>query len=400
MTPPNARVVRLTNVPYDVVEEDIRQLFGSCVVVDQIRTIDPQVGTSSNVYVLFSTVQDSNAVVERYGDLYVDDHRVTTMLAPTGNYSFNASQDSFARPRDTDTASAAAESLSTALNRTISNILALGITREKGARLQQEQQESIREERSRADYINEQVIRLVLMKRMMASLPRYKDQDRRKQPPGRASIKHLVPAPDLRNRQDPRSRVLLITDLPTEADNDAVMTFLQEYRPESIDRTQIGGNWMVSALVLMQTTKGRDWAVKNLNGEMIQGQRVTVQTFSNLTQDVLDRIMNPEASVPDANANSPRRSRIARSTVPPAAKAPYVPFGTPPAQVPVGSAPSTSYLPFGSSNPLPAASAAPKPSAIASILGDKTLNQESPQAPSDRTHEDIRGRRNQIAAGD
>lgn len=87
MTPLNARVVRLTNVPYDVGEEDIRQLFGSCVVVDQIRTIDPQVGTSSNVYVLFSTVQDSNAVVERYGDLYVDDHRVTTMLAPTGNYS-------------------------------------------------------------------------------------------------------------------------------------------------------------------------------------------------------------------------------------------------------------------------------------------------------------------------
>lgn len=110
--------------------------------------------------------------------------------------------------------------------------------------------------------------------------------------------------------------------------------------------------------------------------------------------------MNSEASVPDANANSPRRSRIARSTVPPAAKAPYVPFGTPPAQAPVGSAPSTSYLPFGSSNPLPAASAAPKPSAIASILGDKILNQESPQAPSDRTHEDIRGRRDQIAAGD
>ena len=109
--------------------------------------------------------------------------------------------------------------------------------------------------------------------------------------------------------------------------------------------------------------------------------------------------MNPEASVPDANANSPRRSRIARSTVPPAAKAPYVPFGTPPAQVPVGSAPSTSYLPFGSSNPLPAASAAPKPSVIASILGDKTLNQESPQAPSDQTHEYTRGRRDQIAAG-
>ena len=109
--------------------------------------------------------------------------------------------------------------------------------------------------------------------------------------------------------------------------------------------------------------------------------------------------MNPEASVPDANANSPGRSRIARSTVPPAAKAPYVPFGTPPAQAPVGSAPSTSYLPFGSSNPLPAASAAPKPSAIASILGDRTLSQESPQAPSERTHEDTRGRRDQIAAG-
>ncbi|KAB2110351.1 hypothetical protein AG0111_0g1242 [Alternaria gaisen] len=391
MTPPNARVVCLTNLPYDVGEEDIRQLSGSCVVVDQIRTIDPQVGTSSNVYVLFSTVQDGNTVVERYGDLYIDGHRVATMLAPTGNYSFNASQDGFARPRDTDTASAAAGSLSTALNRTISNLLALGVTREKGARLQQEQQESIQEERSRADYTNKQVICLVLMKRM-ASLPRYKDQYRRKQPSGRASIKHLVPAPDLQKRQDPRNRVLLITDLPTEADNDAVMTFLQEYRTESIDRTQIGGNWMVSALVLMQTTKGRDWAVKNLNGGMIQGQRVTVQTFSNLTQDVLDRIMNPEASVPDASANSPRRSRIARSTVPPAAKAPYVPFGSPPAQTPVASAPSTSYLPFGSSNPLPAASAAPKPSAIASILGDKTLNQESPQAPSDRTHEDTRGR--------
>ncbi|KAF7679972.1 hypothetical protein GT037_001623 [Alternaria burnsii] len=220
------------------------------------------------------------------------------------------------------------------------------------------------------------------MERMRASRPRYKDHDRRKQPSDRASIKHLVPAPDLRKRQDPRNRVLLITDLPTEADNDA-----------------IGGNWMISALVLMQNTKGRGWAVKNLSGGIIQGQSVTVQIFRNLTQDVLDRIMNPEASVPDANANSPERPRIARSTVPLTAKALYVPFGSPPAQAPVASALSTPYLPFGSSNPLPAASATPKPSTIASIIGDKTLNQQSPQAASDRTHEDTWGRRDQIAAG-
>ena len=78
--------------------------------------------------------------------------------------------------------------------------------------------------------------------------------------------------------------MLLITGIPTEADNDAVMTFLRSYRPESIDRAQIGGNCMVSALVLMQTSEGRDRAVEEMNGQMIQGQRVVVQTFSNLTQ--------------------------------------------------------------------------------------------------------------------
>ncbi|CAN9193912.1 unnamed protein product [Alternaria alternata] len=124
-------------------EEDIRQLFRGYTIIDQIRTINPSLGTNSRHYVLFSTVQDRKAVVEKFRDLYIGGRRVNIRHAPIGNYDFNASQDGFARPRDTDTASAAAESLSTALNRTISNILALGITREEGARPQQEQQESI-----------------------------------------------------------------------------------------------------------------------------------------------------------------------------------------------------------------------------------------------------------------
>ena len=38
----------------------------------------------------------------------------------------------------------------------------------------------------------------------MASLPRYKNKDRRKQPSGPAPIKHVVPAPDLQNRHRKR----------------------------------------------------------------------------------------------------------------------------------------------------------------------------------------------------
>jgi hypothetical protein len=46
--------------------------------------------------------------------------------------------------------------------------------------------------------------------------------------------------------------MLLIMDIPTEVDNDAVMTFLQEYCSEAIGRTQIGSNYMVLALVLIR----------------------------------------------------------------------------------------------------------------------------------------------------
>jgi hypothetical protein len=78
--------------------------------------------------------------------------------------------------------------------------------------------------------------------------------------------------------------VLLITGIPTEVDNDGVMAFLQDYRPEAIDRTEIGGNRMLSALVVMQTIQGRDLAAERMNGMRLQGQRVVVQTFNNVTQ--------------------------------------------------------------------------------------------------------------------
>jgi hypothetical protein len=71
--------------------------------------------------------------------------------------------------------------------------------------------------------------------------------------------------------------MLLIMDIPTEVDNDAVMTFLQEYCSEAIGRTQIGSNYMVLALVLMQT-------VGRMNGRRIQNQRVLVDVFNNISQ--------------------------------------------------------------------------------------------------------------------
>ena len=86
MTLPNARVVRLTNVPYDVAEEDIRQLFRGYTIIDQIRTINPSLGTNSRHYVLFSTVQDRKAVVEKFRDLYIGGRRVNIRHAPIGNY--------------------------------------------------------------------------------------------------------------------------------------------------------------------------------------------------------------------------------------------------------------------------------------------------------------------------
>jgi hypothetical protein len=71
-----------------------------------------------------------------------------------------------------------------------------------------------------------------------------RDRDNRQPEETLAAAVMRVPSPDLDNPEDPRNRVLFITNIPTEVDNDEVMTFLQEYRPESIDRNQIGGNWM------------------------------------------------------------------------------------------------------------------------------------------------------------
>jgi len=95
---------------------------------------------------------------------------------------------------------------------------------------------------------------------------------------------HRVPSPDLDNREDTRNRVLLMTDIPTELDNDVVMAFLHPYRPEGIDRAEVGGNRMLSALVLIQTAEGRDQAVEQLNGTTLAGQSVVLQAFNNVTQ--------------------------------------------------------------------------------------------------------------------
>jgi hypothetical protein len=93
-----------------------------------------------------------------------------------------------------------------------------------------------------------------------------------------------VASPDPDDREDPRTRVLLMTDIPTELDNDMVIAFLHEYRPEAIDRAEIGGNRMLSALILMQTAEGRDRAVERLNGTTLEGQRVVLQAFNNVSQ--------------------------------------------------------------------------------------------------------------------
>jgi hypothetical protein len=48
--------------------------------------------------------------------------------------------------------------------------------------------------------------------------------------------------------------------------------------------TWLTKQFRLSGLVLMQTVEGRDLAVKQLNGRLIRGQRVVLQTFNNLTQ--------------------------------------------------------------------------------------------------------------------
>jgi len=126
---------------------------------------------------------------------------------------------------------------------------------------------------------------------------------------------HRVPSPDLDNREDTRNRVLFMTDIPPELDNDVVMAFLHPFRPEGIDRAEVGGNRMLSGIVLMQTAEGRDQAVEQLNGTTLAGQRVVLQAFNNVTQDVLDRVLNPP--VPSAPSSSN----------PPQASSSYSPFG-------------------------------------------------------------------------
>ena len=86
MTPLKARVVCLHDLHDEMTEEDIRQLFRGYTIIDQIRTINPSLGTNSRHYVLFSTVQDRKAVVEKCRDLYIGGRRVNIRHAPIGNY--------------------------------------------------------------------------------------------------------------------------------------------------------------------------------------------------------------------------------------------------------------------------------------------------------------------------
>ncbi|KAG9193802.1 hypothetical protein G6011_03837 [Alternaria panax] len=371
-TPASSRVVRLTNVHSDATEEDICQHFQGYTVIDQIRAINPRVGTNSVLYVLFSTLQHRNAVIARSGNRNIRGRRVNIMAAPTGNYALNATQESFVRPGDTGTASAAADPLSAALNLIGSEFSALSITPKEGERLRRAQYQRIqeardaiarqsrlmREGRERAEYNKKRVLFLFLQRRAekRACQRGFQDRGSPNQPPKPALLKYRVSSPDPKRSEDPRNRLLLITDIPTEADNDEVITFLQDYRPESIDRAQIGGNWMVSALILMQTVEGRDQAAARLNGRMIQGHRVVMHTFSNLTQEVLDRVMNPGSSISDIPADLPYRSGVNRSPVPPPVRAPYVPFGIPtaPSIAPPASGPRVADAPvLSNSRPTP-----------------------------------------------
>jgi len=143
---------------------------------------------------------------------------------------------------------------------------------------------------------------------------------------------HRVPSPDLDNREDTRNRVLFMTDIPPELNNDVVMAFLHPFRPEGIDRAELGGNRMLSAIVLMQTAEGRDQAVEQLNGTTLAGQRVVLQAFNNVTQDVLDRVLN--SPVPSAPSSSN----------PPQASSSYSPFGASPTTSPDPPAPDMSAL--------------------------------------------------------
>lgn len=83
--PARDRIVRMTNVHFDVGEQAIKDLFKDFTVVDQCRTVNSRTGTRSVVYVLFATVADRIRAVKLTGANLLD-RIIKIQPAPNGNY--------------------------------------------------------------------------------------------------------------------------------------------------------------------------------------------------------------------------------------------------------------------------------------------------------------------------
>ncbi|KAI4650925.1 hypothetical protein J4E93_003282 [Alternaria ventricosa] len=301
---------------------------------------------------------------------YIRGSRVRVEAAPSGNYIVNDNHDGFVRPGLSGPDSALPGRPYGTRGLTDSDFPALGITREDEARRREEQAVRLREAREA------RVKESQLLQEEHEKVVREREEESRKnreleaQAKARAEQKradlaelipqvlqnlgdvlppHRVPSPDLDNREDTRNRVLFMTDIPPELDNDVVMAFLHPFRPEGIDRAELGGNRMLSAIILMQTAEGRDEAVAQLNGTTLAGQRVVLQAFNNVTQDVLDRVLNPPVPSAPSSSNPPPSS--------------------------------SSYSPFGASQTTSPDPPAPDITALTAVLRNLNLVQEPTPAP-------------------
>ncbi|KAI4628029.1 hypothetical protein J4E80_002165 [Alternaria sp. BMP 0032] len=368
--PAGNRVYRVDNVPRAATEDDIRDFFQNHMILDQVRAAHPRTGANSSIYVMFGHVHPVNWMSD-----YIRGNRVRVEAAPSGNYIVNDNHDGFVRPGLSGPDSALPGRPYGTRGLTDSDFPALGITREDEERRREEEavrRREAREARVKESQLLQEEHEKVLREREEESR---KEKELEAQAKARAQKKraalaelipqvlqnlgevlppHRVPSPDLDNREDTRNRVLFMTDIPPELDNDVVMAFLHPFRPEGIDRAELGGNRMLSAIILMQTAEGRDQAVEQLNGTTLAGQRVVLQAFNNVTQDVLDRVLNP----PVPNAPS--------SSNPPQASSSYSPFGASPE----------------TTSPDPPA---PDMSALTAVLRNLNLVQEPTPAPPQQT---------------
>ncbi|KAI4917014.1 hypothetical protein J4E90_003519 [Alternaria incomplexa] len=263
--PAGNRVYRVDNVPRAATEDDIRDFFQNHMILDQVRAAHPRTGANS--------INDNHDGVVRPG-LSGPDSALpgrpygTRGLTDSDFPALGITREDEARRREEE-----AVRLREAREARVKESQALQEEHEKVVREREEKarKEKELEAQAKAQVAKKRLALADLIPRVLQNL-------------GDVLPPHRVPSPDLDNREDTRNRVLFMTDIPPELDNDVVMAFLHPFRPEGIDRAEVGGNRMLSGIVLMQTAEGRDQAVEQLNGTTLAGQRVVLQAFNNRPQ--------------------------------------------------------------------------------------------------------------------